>query len=519
MKIHHSILFVVGIATVLGTACGRDVNEICSYPNACTDDGGSSSGSDAQPDAPPAGCASGKDPKDDALCVTNDTGVFVDGAAAEGGDGTKERPLKTLAKAVEKAQAGKGVVFVCGQGPYLEAVNATGRVSLFGGFTCGTGTHAGGKSEVAPAVGPALVAGKGATFLAQDLKWTAEAAQGDGASSIAVFAKEAALVELVRNDVVAGAGATGKGGDGGSEGKAGTMGNVPAGMTRGTGGVTDCGGGVTSTGGNGGDGNTIMAQGGALGSSVPGNYDEAIAAFSGAGGKGFGDPMPGDPAQPGRNGKNGAAGAAAGAAATSYGTLASTGFTSSAGTAGAAGNVGQGGGGGGGGASQGGGGGGGGGCGGTGGKGGEGGGASIAIASLSSTVRLKASKLSTAAPGSGGIGGIGGTGGAGGVLGNGNAGSGSGGDGGNGAGGNGGGGGTGGVSVGVLYTGSPPTIEGASVPNAPNAEYHVGPTVADNGGEGGGAGPMGTRPGHPGNTGKPGDKGKSGVRAAVLKAD
>lgn len=516
MKIHHSILLLVGIATVLGTACGRDVNEICSYPNACTDDGGSSSGSDAQPDAPPAGCASGKDPKDDALCVTNDTGVFVDGAASEGGDGTKERPLKTLAKAVEKAQAGKGVVFVCGQGPYLEGVTATGRVSLFGGFTCGTWAHAGGKSEVAPAVGPALVAGKGATFLAQDFKWTAEAAQGDGASSIAVFAKEAALVELVRNDVVAGAGATGKGGDGGSEGKAGTAGDAPAGSNGGGGGTTDCGGGVTSKGGRGGDGSAAMGQAGGIGASTPANYDETNAAYTGLGGGGFANPTAGDIALPGRNGKNGAAGAAVGAAATSYGALADTGFKSTPGTAGGVGNVAQGGGGGGGGAVLGGSGAGGGGCGGTGGTGGGGGGASIAIASLSSTVRLKATKLTTAAPGAGGIGGPGGGGG------NGGAGATNGlpgGDGGNGAGGNGGGGGTGGVSVGVLYTGAPPTIEGASVPNAPNAEYHVGPSFSDNGGEGGGAGPMGTRPGHPGNTGKPGDKGKSGVRAAVLKVD
>ncbi|NOU31562.1 MAG: hypothetical protein HOO96_26985, partial [Polyangiaceae bacterium] len=237
--------------------------------------------SDAQPDAPPAGCASGKDPKDDPVCVTNDTGLFVDATAADGGDGTKERPFKTLAKAIEKAQDGKGVVFVCGLGPYLEGVNVTGRVSLFGGFTCGSWAHAGGKSEAAPPVGPALIAGKGATFLAQDFKWTAEAAQGDGASSIAVFAREAALLELVRNDVVAGAGAPGKPGDGGTAGNAGTMGTIPVGMTRGTGGLTDCGGGVTSAGGDGGNGNGTLAQNGAAGDSTPKNYDETNVNFNG----------------------------------------------------------------------------------------------------------------------------------------------------------------------------------------------------------------------------------------------
>ena len=497
--------------------CFTDVPNLCDNGNCSPGDGGTSSG-DAKADAPPAGCASGKDPKDDALCVTNDTGLFVDAAAAEGGDGTKERPLKTLGKAVEKAQAGKGVVFVCGAGPYVEGVNVTGRVSLFGGFTCGTWAHAGGKTEAAPAVGPALVAGKGATFLAQDFKWTAESAQGDGASSIAVFAKQAALLELVRNDVVAGTGSTGKEGDGGTAGNGGTMGGIPSGLTRGTGGVTDCGAGVTSTGGNGGDGNMTMGQAGVIGVSNPALYDELDASNTGAGGGGYKNPTAGDIALPGRNGKNGAASTAVGAAAATYGTLTETGFVSTTGTAGAGGNVGQGGGGGGGNAAIGGGGGGGGGCGGTGGKGGSGGGSSIAIASVASTVRLKATKLTTAAPGKGGIGGAGGGGGGGGGVG---ATTGlPGGDGGNGAGGNGGGGGTGGLSVGVLYMGAAPSVDGASVSNAPTGEYHVAPTVADNGGEGGGPGAKSTvRAGHDGNPGKAGDKGKSGVRAAVLKAD
>ncbi|NOU30513.1 MAG: hypothetical protein HOO96_21650 [Polyangiaceae bacterium] len=73
--------------------------------------------------------------------------------------------------------------------------------------------------------------------------------------------------------------------------------------------------------------------------------------------------------------------------------------------------------------------------------------------------------------------------------------------------------------MGVLYIGTAPSVDGASVATAPSAEYHLAPTVADNGGDGGGAGAIGTRGSHMGNPGKAGDKGKSGVRAAVLKAD
>lgn len=477
----------------------------------------SSGGLDAGGDAMPAGCASGKTVKEDPSCVTNDNGVFANASASPGGVGTKERPFNLLQDAIASAEKGKGVVFACSDVPFAESIVMSGRVTIYGGLTCSEWTPSTGKSEVKPfAKGPAVKVNPAAVVSLHDVVCSSRDADVSGESSVAIFTVRAGLLELVDSALVAGTGAVGASGADGATPARGTMGGTPNGAAGGAGGVTDCGGGVMSTGGAGGAGGD-PGQGGQQGRSTPASYDELGPAFTGLGGQGYGVLVAGDPATAGRGGKNGAASDTIGAGASSLGSLSEVGFRSSDGTVGGAGNVGQGGGGGGGGGTDGtvgGGGGGGGGCGGSGGLGGSGGGSSIALLSFESSIKLNRTTLATSAPGAGGAGGAGGGGGGGGVGSTTGA---TGGNGGNGAGGNGGGGGTGGSSVGVLYTGSAPSVDGTPVLELGTAPYHTAPAVPPNGGAAGAAGaPATVITTHQGNSGKAGAIGKAGTRAAIL---
>lgn len=496
------------VAFFVGAACSSDGTATCT---ANCDAGTIDSGTVI---VGPPGCASGKDPKDDAACITDARGVFVKQGAA-GGDGTKAKPFGTIAEGIAKASG--RAVFVC-EGTYAESLELHGAVALYGGFDCNDFSHAGHKSFLASPTATAIKVTAGTAVVLQD--WRVVAADGTtpGGTSVGLFAVNAKSVQITRSEIRAGQGQAGTPGSAGAPGQAGVAGLARVDDNGGLGGVRDCGGGQSSTGGAGGHvPNSPSQYLGGTGSSTPALYMEVEAANNGTGGNRTSPTV----FENGRLGQNGAPSTDVGGAAETIGQLRETGWESTGGKAGGSGNVAQGGGGGAGGlAANPGGGGGSGGCGGAGGTGGGGGGSSFAIVALTSDVRLLDTKLITSSAGIGGTGGTGGIGGAGGAGGPADPQgySGAGGAGGNGAGGNGGGGGSGGLSIGVLYTGKAPTIAGTTVATAATADYFSGPSATDNGGPAGEPGAAATTDGHDGNPGIAGSKGRSGTVAAVYEA-
>lgn len=105
--------WVVGAALLGGTAIGLVVGVGgCGSDAPDTLDASSDAG-DSGSDAPPVSCPSGKEPKDDPTCVTNDVGVFVSATGNDANAGTKEKPLATLGAALTKAGgAGKGKIWL-----------------------------------------------------------------------------------------------------------------------------------------------------------------------------------------------------------------------------------------------------------------------------------------------------------------------------------------------------------------------------------------------------------------------
>ena len=454
------------------------------------------------PDTAPPGCDTSAEPKDAPLCVTNEAGIFVDGAkGADGNAGTKEMPLKSIAAGIAKGAAGmQKRVYVC-EGAYPEHVvldAAHDGVSLFGGWACGTWVYTGTKAKVAPVdAGYALrVSALAGAVVVADLDFAArdaggQDATGAGNSSVAAFVSASKGVTLRRVALTAGSGAPGANaappatnlyaGD--------SMGGAAAGVTGGPAKTCACPSFGSSTGGKGGNAGDPAEPGGA-GTTNPVGF--------GTGGAGFKTiAMLPNACGAGVIGANGTP-RAGGAPATSFGLVSAQGWSPGAAPAGQEGNPGGGGGGGGGGDVGGAGGGGCGGCGGAAGLGGKGGGASIALLVKDTPITLASCALKSVAAGKGGDGSAAENGGGGG--GGGNVGACGGGAGGNGAGGGGGAGGTGGLSLGIGYAGtSAPTVDGATTTTL------GAPGVAGAPG-GGGQGP-GT-PGVAGAAGKAGSMGR-----------
>lgn len=463
-----------------------------------------------------AGCDPTKSPKDEPCVLANAYGVFVAPAPTgddDAGDGTTAHPFATLGKALATSSSN---VFVC-DGAYSESVAVTAAVRLYGGLSCpsdggaGAWAYAGGVAAVnapSPASTALTVTETGdAGVTIEDMSFSApdqpqegwDPATGNGMSSIAAFIVDSTAI-LTRVTLVAGGasdGAPGSDGvtmpndpvlaDGGNDPA--PSGTVPseAELEAGPGepgGSVVCANGTSSSGGSGGSVSgggspsasvttTIGSPGTPVSSSSPVDQNGAGGSFQ-AGVAFFYDgglfPDAGCQGNPGANGTPGPAGTAAPV----YGMLGPSGWTPSTGGNGQGGGAGQGGGGGSGfGLSNGasgwtlypGCGGAAGGCGGAGGTGGRGGGASIALATIDSAVVLSSCTLRAARAGNGGPGGSGQGGQPGGNSSS-NGGAGvpcPGGAGGGGAGGSGGAGGTAGLSAGILYTGSAPMFDPATV--------------------------------------------------------
>ncbi len=427
-------------------------------------------------------------------------GIFVATTGSDLGDGTMDKPLRSITAALALALKQKQKTqIIVGVGDYNETktLNMIDGVGIYGGYDPTN------KWSRTSSNKPTTIAGASLALMARGFKlptgigrMTINAADGaqPSESSFALVAVDVAQLTVDDNSVLqAGKGAAGAKGDDGAVGTGG-------------------GGGT-----KGGDGNIDDQSAPGLGG-PPGENKDCPAANGGIGGKGGSDPSfaggkGGDspagvtggaggsnPGCSGVDGKQGDTGLNDGAdgpdgiGGAEVGTFDPQTFVYSPanGTDGESGVDGAGGGGGGGssgqtgfscvdGAGNGGGGGGAGGCGGGKGIGGQGGGASIALVAIRSPISLGNTQLITLGGGSGGSGGTGGTGGTPGSGGpeNGNGSSeiGKGAKGGDGrAGGHGGagGGGGGGPSFGIYVNGATPTVGQAS--------YNLGP-----GGIGGGS--------------------------------
>lgn len=439
--------------------------------------------------------------------VNDDCGVFVRADAANvAGDGTKDKPFKTVQAAIDGAK-GKAI-FMCANDPFVETLSVTEPLYLYGGFDCTKGwswdlaarSTLTGKADEIPI---SIAAG------AKDAKiWNvaikAANATKDSGSSIGM-AIDAVSASLTRCDVTAGAGKDGTAGmsytvsaaSGASAAK-----NVAAACTQAFAalpGATMCNG-VATDGGAGGLGGITGTDSGHGQSGSDG-----VAGMDGKGGLGEGQPTAPLACVAGAAGTTGIAGKIGSSGKSTGNKLLLGGVTGGEGGDGHPGFAGQGGGGGGGskaglfcgaammspGDGPGGGGGGAGGCGGLGGGGGKFGGSSVAIVSLGIQLTLTDVTLTTGVGGKGGGGGVaqvGGTHGQGAIGGtkaivgfNNACDGGNGGDGG--AGGD-GGGGRGGHSIGVAFAGSPaakPTVKftgGAAGDGGLGADKGVGTAAA-----------------------------------------
>ncbi len=567
-----------GLLAALVTAaygCGQTATGKCADNGTCatmTEAGGDQTSSpgesgpeaeaslDAGSDASDAGdgfdgfvCDPTKTPSQDP-CVINDIngGVFVSPMGHDGAKGTMAEPLLKVGDAIVAATGHSDRVLACagnydealtlGSAPGQEAGAAgpqdaqseaaqaeasfSGGVTVFGGLDCTNGwKYTGAKAILAPSTrGTALTVkglAVGITFV--DFGFHAQPATQSGESSIAVFASESSApgLVLIRCDLVAGAGQPGMDQTG--------VPGFDAGAPPGQPGTANNGGGITPNG----CGGVANASLGGAGGAPADPSDVTVGA--GNGGNGTAGPLnPGPPDMGTRqgcgmpsgaiSGGNGALGGAgtAGVGAASWAALGQNGWVPSGGTAGGPGGVGQGGGGGGSVDLTGGGGGGGaGGCGGVGGSAGTGGGSSIALLLYESTVDLEQCTVATVGAGRGGNAAPGEQGELGGAHGNAFGAACAGGKGGNGGSGGGGGGGAGGLSVGVLWTGTAPTIDGspvgqAAVPDAGGDAGTLAQVTAGTPGAAGmhGAGGAAVGAGAPG---ADGTDGKSGTAAAVLQ--
>jgi hypothetical protein len=475
-------------------------------------------GSDAYP------CDPTKTPSEDSCVVGNMYGVFVSPSGHDGAAGNMGDPFLKVADAIVAATGHTDRVLACA-GSYDEALTLgsspgadagsedggsfAGGVTVFGGLDCAHGwAYTGARAVLAPTTPGTALTVKGLTVgvTFEDFGFQALAGTNPGDSSIAVFASQSAGLTLVRCELVAGAGQPG-------QDQVAVMG-FDAGAPGGDPGTANNGGGRTPNA----CGGVAMASVGGAGGLPGATGNDGQDGTPGASNNGTSVGCSSSAGLGGGAGADGAPGSA-GAGAASWAAFDQNGWIPANGAAGGGGGVGQGGGGG---ASVdttgGGGGGGAGGCGGVAGAAGTGGGSSIALLVYQATVDLENCTITVADAARGGNGAPGQVGQLGGGHGNGFGGSAcSGGKGGNGGNGGGGGGGAGGLSVGVLWTGTSPTIDGSPVGQASplDAGPDAGTLAQVTLGAPGAAGTGGTASGSA-DAGAGGD-GIPGVVAAVLQ--
>jgi len=104
----------------------------------------------------PADCDLAKGPKDSPACIDESVGIFVSPEGDDGATGTKQAPVRNIAKAVELAASrGRPRIYVC-EGTYDSSVHLETSVAIFGGLTCAWAPSEEARPKLAPAKGIAL---------------------------------------------------------------------------------------------------------------------------------------------------------------------------------------------------------------------------------------------------------------------------------------------------------------------------------------------------------------------------
>lgn len=356
--------------------------------------------------------------------VKDECGYFVRLSGDDvNNDGTaKAKPFATISRAIEAAKVDKKPIYLCAE-IFPEAIEVPKGIEIYGGLNCAASwIYIGATKKTTVAPDPDLIPikfpndGEGDKVHMEDIVALAADATIPGGSSIAAIA-DSVTIELVRSELIAGAGKFGDDGttpadpigptdptDAAIAGKSGQ--NACMGGANGNpGGETVINALCETSGGAGGTGKEMLGENGTDGQPLPSPNPQNY----GIGGTGAGASN----CKSGQNGALGESGTLGLGATVDNGIIDFDGYRGVNGAAGAAGRPGQGGGGGG--AAKGktnchgasGGSGGAGGCGGKGGSGGQAGGASIALISLGATLVFDTVTLTSADGGSGGGGGLG----------------------------------------------------------------------------------------------------------------
>ncbi len=204
--------FAVGLAGVVLVSCGVF---------------GASDGEEAPPAGPPPSVAapgesappiqgtSGVDENE----ITESYGVFVSPQGAQDGDGTRTKPLPTIAAGLERAVAEKKRLYVCA-GTFKEAVKVVNGIPIVGGLDCTRADWkpSGGRTRIESPTSPALVA----EAIDKDTRIEAlEVIAPDGTdaapTSIGLHAKNANKLLVVKSKIVAGKGKDGADGTDGPQ--------------------------------------------------------------------------------------------------------------------------------------------------------------------------------------------------------------------------------------------------------------------------------------------------------------
>ncbi|WP_437333533.1 hypothetical protein [Sorangium sp. So ce394] len=423
----------VSLAIAALGACGGSVVSGCMYlGNHCWEE--QTCDEPAPPAPPPAASPCDGDPG--RAPALDACGVFVRAQGDDRNPGTRERPVKTLQRAIVLAAGGRRDgeaptrrVYACGE-TFEEAVVLPSGVDLWGGRRCADGDWSFGGADqlttIAP--GPAgvpvrVLDGGGARSTMFGVRVVAAAGSAsDGKSSIGMILSQGAKVRVVESQVHTADGKDGepgedaprlraKDGEYGNDGVNACTEDVATGAPPV---FTECDGGIESIGGQGGDG--YVEEGGDGQSGAPSSVENPVASGEGGLGAGSGECEAGTEGADGEPGRHGPG-------ASGLGSLGVTGWVGVRGTDGAPGRIGRGGGGGGGSRSRvdmiqcragqprggaAGGSGGSGGCGGKAGQGGGYGGSSIGIVVLGGAeITVEAGTVVTGRGGNGGAGGTG----------------------------------------------------------------------------------------------------------------
>lgn len=174
------------------------------------DDAGSDEGVDAQVVAPPGDVTA--PPDEDEL--TEVYGIFVSLAGTSDGEGTREKPISSIASALTKAKEQGKRVYVC-QGTYKENIVLLDAVSISGGYECAaewTATND-GRSRIEAPTSPAVRA-KDIVHPTNFIGFDVVAPDGDiaNSSSIGLIVENSKQLRISRSSITAGKGLAGASG-------------------------------------------------------------------------------------------------------------------------------------------------------------------------------------------------------------------------------------------------------------------------------------------------------------------